>query len=250
MIFRIILLSIVFNSAMASDFAKEQRWADQLVDFIMDGEAAWLEVEDHEILSIYTASEEDSDKALIIMHGTGVHPNWSQVIQPLRVEMPLRGWHTISIQMPVLPNDASHDDYAPLFVEVPPRIEAAIAYLQARGIDDIVLVGHSLGSLMTSYYLSTSANDAVKGFVAIGMPGASSHDQMNALKTLPDVEVPILDLYGSMDLAEVLESTLAKKLAAVDSAFEQIQVEGANHFFDNYEEELVDTVDDWLKRQF
>jgi predicted esterase len=235
---------------MASDFAKEQRWADQVVDFIMDGEAAWLGVDNREILSIYTASEEDSDKALIVMHGTGVHPDWNQVIQPLRVEMPLRGWHTISIQMPVLPNEASHDDYAPLFVEVPPRIEAAIAFLQGLGIKNIVLVGHSLGSLMASYYLSTSANDAVKGFVAIGMPGSSSHDQMNALKTLSGVEVPILDLFGSMDLAEVLESTRAKKLAAQRAAFEQVEVKGANHFFDNYEEELVDTVDDWLRRQF
>jgi pimeloyl-ACP methyl ester carboxylesterase len=250
MIFRLIFLSIVFNAAMASDFAKEQRWADQVVDFLMDGEAVWLDVENREILSIHTEPDEDSKKALIVMHGTGVHPNWNQVIQPLRVGMALRGWHTISIQMPVLPNEASHDDYAPLFVEAPPRIEAAIAYLQGLGVTDIVLAGHSLGSLMTSYYLSTSANDAVKGFVAIGMPGGSSHDQMNALKTLAGIELPILDLYGSMDLPEVLENTQARKLAAKGAAFEQIEVEGANHFFDNYEEALIDTVDDWLSRHF
>lgn len=250
MIIRLILLSMVIHSAMASDFAKEQRWADQVVDFIMDGEALWLDVDDREILSIYTESEEESSKALIIMHGTGVHPNWMQVIQPLRVEMASRGWHTLSLQMPVLPNDASHEDYAPLFFEVAPRINAAIAHLQALGAEDIVLVGHSLGSLMTSYYLSTSSNDAVKGFVAIGMPGASSHDQMNALKTLPAIEVPILDLYGSQDLPDVLESAGARKQAAQGPIFEQIEVEGANHFFDNYEEQLVDTVDDWLSRRF
>lgn len=248
--FRIIIILLVFNAAFASDFAKERRWADQVVDFIMDGDAVWLQAGDHRILTIHTEPEEDSEKALIVMHGTGVHPNWMQVIQPLRVEMAWRGWHTISIQMPVLPNEASHDDYAPLFVEAPPRIDAAINYLQTLGVEDIVLVGHSLGSLMTSYYLSASPNDAVKGFVAIGMPGSASHDQMNSLKTLPRIEVPVLDLYGSMDLPEVLESAGAKKQAAQGAGFSQVEVEGANHFFDNYEQQLVDAVDDWLNRHF
>ncbi len=184
------------------------------------------------------------------MHGTGVHPNWNQVIQPLRVEMAARGWHTISIQMPVLANEASHDDYAPLFIEVPPRIDAAVAHLQNIGIEDIVLVGHSLGSLMTSYYLSTSTNDAIKGFVAIGMPGGSSNDQMNSLKTLPKIRVPILDLYGSNDLPDVLENIRAKQQAVKRANIEQIEVEGANHFFDDYEDQLVNSVNDWLSRQF
>jgi hypothetical protein len=55
---------------------------------------------------------------------------------------------------------------------------------------------------------------------------------MNALKTLAGIELPILDLYGSMDLPEVLENTQARKLAAKGAAFEQIEVEGASHFFD------------------
>lgn len=247
----IITLFIVFSAiAAASDIDKEQRWADQVVDSILDGEAVWLEAEGHKFLSIYTEEEEqESSKALIVMHGTGVHPNWDQVIQPIRVEMTTMGWNTISIQMPILANEAEHDDYAPLFIEVPPRIEATVDFLQARGIEDIVLVAHSLGSLMTSYYLSSNANAVIKGFVAIGMPGGSQHEQMNSLKSLPAIAIPVLDLYGSMDLPEVLANTEAKRLAASSDNFEQVEVEGANHFFDDYNDELIDAVNDWLNRR-
>ena len=56
------------------------------------------------------------------MHGIGVHPNWDQVIRPIRVEMTTRGWNTLSIQMPVLANDAATEDYAKLFPEVTPEL--------------------------------------------------------------------------------------------------------------------------------
>jgi len=252
MILRIlgILLITLTSAALASDLAKEQRWADQVVDSILDGEAIWIEDDNRQFLSIFTPAEEDSDKTLIVMHGTGVHPNWSQVIQPIRVEMTTRGWNTLSIQMPILPNEASHEDYAPLFSEVIPRVNAAIAYLESQGSRNIVLVGHSLGSLMTSYYLSRNSGTPVKGFIAIGMSGGAKHPDMNSLNTLKSVRVPVLDLFGSADLPEVLAHTKSKKQAASNMDFEQLEVEGANHFFDDKDDALISAVNDWLEKRF
>ena len=72
-------------------------------------------VDGHKFLSIFTPAENDSSEyALIVMHGIGVHPNWDQVIRPIRVEMTTHGWNTLSIQMPVLANDAAPEDYAKL----------------------------------------------------------------------------------------------------------------------------------------
>ena len=245
-----LLMLTLLTPIFASDIAKEQRWADQVVDSILDGEPIWLEADGQQFLSIYTPAEEDSGKGLIVMHGTGVHPNWNQVIQPIRVEMTSRGWNTLSIQMPILPNEASHEDYAPLFPEVPPRIEAAVSYLQSQGSQNIVLVAHSLGSLMTSYYLSKEPSGLVKGFVAIGMTGGAKHADMNSLNTLKSVRVPTLDLYGSADLPNVLSQVQAKKQAASNITFDQLKVEGANHFFDDKNEALIGAVNDWLEKRF
>ena len=243
----ITLLSITFN-LHASDLAKEKRWAGQVVDAIMDGDAVWLKADSHDFLGIYTPAEEDGARGVVLMHGTGIHPNWQQVIQPLRVGLVAHNWNTLSIQMPVLGNDAEHADYAPLFDEVAPRIDAAIKYLSAKGSKEVVLIGHSLGSAMAAYYLTTSKQD-VNGFVAIGMQAA--HDpRMNGVLSLGKITLPVLDIYGDEDL-DAVKASVGERARSAGKAgnknFSQLEIAGANHFFDGREDELVEAVANWLE---
>ena len=240
------LLTTTFN-LHASDLAKEKRWASQVVDAIMDGEAVWLSDGRHDFLGIYTPAEEDKARGVVVMHGTGIHPNWAQVVQPLRVGLVEHNWNTLSIQMPVLGNDAGHDEYAPLFDEVASRIDAAIEYLRANGSKEVVLIGHSLGSAMTAYYLTTSKQD-VQGFVAIGMQGADD-PRMNGILSLESITLPVLDIYGHDDL-EGVKASVGDRASSAKKAgnrnFTQIEIAGSNHFFDGHEEELVKAVANWL----
>ena len=240
----LLLLSI---GVSASDLDKEKRWADQVVETILDGDAVWLNDGSHDFLGIYTEAEENKGRAVIIMHGTGIHPDWQQVIQPLRVGLTESNWNTLSIQMPILANDAEYLDYAPLYDEVAPRIAAAIRYLKGSGSKDIVLIGHSQGSSMTAYYLSTSKQD-VKGFVAIGMAAFADDARMNSIKALEKIHVPVLDLYGNEDLDNILASVKARASAAKKAGnknYTQIEITG-NHFFDDNEDAMVETVAEWL----
>jgi pimeloyl-ACP methyl ester carboxylesterase len=247
----LILMILAFSTSIqASDLAKEKRWADQVVDAILDGEAIWLNDGTSDFLGIYTEAEEDKGRAVIVMHGTGIHPDWQQVVKPLRVGLIEHNWNTLSIQMPILPNEAEYAEYAPLYDEVAPRIGAAIEYLKANGSKDIVLIGHSQGATMAAYYLSTSKQD-VNGFVAIGMGTLAEDKRMNSALSLEKIKVPVLDLYGDDDLEDVM-ATIDDRAAAAGKAgnknFTQIEVEGANHFFDGKEDELVETVADWLEK--
>jgi len=246
--FLFISLLIIFSNVYASDIAKEKRWADQVVDAIMDGDALWLNDGSHDFLSIYLEAEESKGKSVIIMHGTGVHPDWAQVVQPLRVALAENNWNTLSIQMPVLANDADHLDYAPLYDEVAPRIDAAIKYLKENGSNDIVLIGHSQGSTMAAYYLASTKQDII-GFVAIGLSAFGKDMRMNGVKSLEKIHLPVLDLYAKEDLQSILDSTHLRALAAKKAAnqnFTQLQIEG-NHFYDGYEDSLIKTVADWIK---
>ena len=247
---RILAISLFTLSAtlQASDLAKEKRWANQVVDAILDGEAVWLNDGARDFLGIYTEADEDKNRAVVVMHGTGIHPNWQQVIQPLRVELAPHSWNTLSIQMPVLENEAEHAAYAPLFDEVAPRIDAAIAYLKAKGAKQVVLIGHSMGAAMTAYYLASAKRD-VQGFVAIGMQGAED-PRMDGVRSLGKITLPVLDLSGSEDLEGVLASTAERAQAAAkagNSRFVQVKMAGANHFFDGREDELVEAVAKWLE---
>jgi dienelactone hydrolase len=244
----ITLLSLSFNG-YASDLEKEKRWADQVVDTIIDGEAIWLNDGKSDFLGIYTEADDNRGRAAIVMHGTGIHPNWAQVVQPLRVGLISHNWNTLSIQMPILANEAEYQDYAPLYDEVAPRIDAAIKFLKDNGAKEIVLIGHSQGAAMTAYYLSTSKQD-VKAFVSIGIGSFADDPRMNSIKSLEKIHIPVLDLYANEDLENILASVDQRAAAAKTAGnknYTQIKIAG-NHFYDGHEDDLVKTVADWLEK--
>jgi pimeloyl-ACP methyl ester carboxylesterase len=230
----------------SSDLAKEQRWRDQIVDSLMDGDAVELQAGDVGFLGLYTEAEEPTGRAVIIIHGIGVHPNWPQVVYPLRTRLPARGWSTLSIQMPVLANEADSADYAPLMDEVAPRIEAARAYLREQDAERIAIVAHSLGATMANQYLAEHP-DGADAYVAIGTSGRGVHADRDNSALIADIEVPMLDLYGQQDLPGVVDSAEARAAAgSANTGYHQAVVPAADHFFDGEEDALVGTVVEWL----
>jgi predicted alpha/beta-hydrolase family hydrolase len=247
MILFIVTISAPSITVSASDLAKEERWAEQVVDALIDGEAVYLAADGHEFLAIHTEAERgDGSLAAIIMHGSGVHPNWPTVVYPLRTGLPEVGWQTLSIQMPVLHNEADYDEYLPLFPETTPRLEAAIAFLEQKGAEKVVLIAHSLGARMTAYSLAVKPQP-VAGFAAIGLPGRTGEGNDNSIGHIGNIRIPMLDLFGSNDLPDVVETAAARKNAGeMNPAFTQVEVDGADHFFDGEEAQLLEVVEGWL----
>ena len=249
----IIGFSLLFGVSNASDMQKEKRWANQVVDSIMVGDAEWLKVGKSKILSLYTEhSSEKAQGGAIIVHGVGVHPNWDQIIRPVRSQLPEYGWSTLSVQMPVLVNDAKESEYATLFNEIAPRLNAAVKSLKAKGINNIVIIGHSLGATMAAYYLRKHPDKSIKALVAIGSTGSHFKDKSkNYFKSLETIKLPILDIFGTIDLPEVMQGAEKKKALAKkfgNTKYTQIKISGANHFFDNKEDILIKRVRGWLTK--
>lgn len=245
------------TAPLEPDYGKEQRWATQIVDFLVDGEPVWLEADHHRFLGIFTASHADARYgAVILVHGAGVHPDWQQVIHPLRSSLPERGWATLSIQMPVLPNGAGEDDYAPLFKYVPGRIDAAVQYLQEREFRNIVLLGHSLGASMSSYYLAHTRHSGIGAFVGIGMKAVKQPGALSVLDNFPSlksIRVPVLDVYGAYSNEQVIGTIHrrynALKLAGVAKS-KQTFIKHADHYFNGQEMALDGVIGNWLQHVF
>jgi len=242
-------------AANASDTAKERRWAEQVIDGLLDGEAVWLnDGASQKFLGILTEGDAESGRAVILMHGLGVHPNWPDVIYPLRVGLLDHGITSLSIQMPILANGVDAREYLKLLPEVAGRIDATLDYLDDAGYRDVVLVGHSMGSSMAIHYMSQNPSSAVTSFVAIGMgAGVGGTDVGDEnIVALEKVGVPVFDLFGSEDNEEVLDSADARAAAAkggVTPEYRQVRVDGANHFFQGHEAELVRNVLEWIDAQ-
>lgn len=245
------LLSIESGAETFSDIDKEKRWADQVIETLFDGEPVWLSAAQHQFLALEMGSDDGSvDKALIVVHGIGVHPNWEQVVRPVRVEMAASGWNTLSIQMPVLKNEATSIEYEPLFDEVGGRFSAAVEHLRTQGAEQIVIVAHSLGAAMSSWYLADNDSGDISALVIIGMNADKATMPVDTAFALRRVEVPVLDIFGSEDLEPVLETAARRASAAHaggNSRYRQIRIEGADHFFEGHEEQLLKQIGDWLQ---
>ncbi len=251
----LILLLVISWPLYATDTEREQRWVEQTVDTIFDGEPVFLAADGHQFLGIYTpaqaASDSASNKGIIVLHGTGLHPDWEQVVQPIRVKMTERGWNTLSIQLPLLEASAKYEDYVPLYVEVPARIQAATKYLADRGVETIVIVAHSQGATMASYYLARSEHN-IQALVAIGMSAQHSQPDINSAASLKLIDIPVLDIYGGRDFPSVLQTAEKRRLgAAHNERYQQIVIPDAYHFFDNtdHEKQLIEVVDEWLQQK-
>lgn len=253
-VFGIALLFCLSTSHLhASDLAKEKRWADQVVDAIITGEAEWLKADNLEFLSIYTESASDKPiGGVVLMHGIGVHPNWADVILPLRTQLPDYGWHTLSLQMPILENEAEDKDYVPLFSEIAPRVDAGIDFLKSKGVTHIVLIGHSMGATMASYYLANDDQPEIKALVMVGATGYTFKDpERDVIQSLKKIQKPVMDLSGSEDLPDVLATQALKAetaKAAGNDQYHEVRIQGANHFLVGKEDELVKEVGEWIEQ--
>jgi len=247
-IFPAILLLIVCISAQASDLARETRLKDQIIDAILDGEPHMLKASGHEFLGIYTEADEPRG-AVLILHGRGYHPDWQDVVNPLRVGLAEQGWNTLSIQLPVLEKDAKYYDYVPIFDEAVPRIDAAVEFLRQQGNDRIVLIAHSCGAHMALDWIRARKDSSIDAFVGLGMGATDYRQPMHQPFPLDWMRVPILDLYGANDYPAVIRLAPSRSemiAKAGNPGSRQAVLLDADHYFTDQGEPLVAAVADWL----
>lgn len=234
----ILALQFAATLAWGADYAREQKWADEVVPSVVVGDPVYLEAQHHKFLALYTRAP-NAKAALVVVHGVGVHPDWN-LIGVLRTRLADAGYTTLSVQMPVLKRDAKAEDYPPTYPEAAARLEQAVAYLKVKGYKKLAIVSHSMGSRMSLYYLGHAQGHPVDAWVAIGMGGEGSYRGLG---------IPVLDLYGENDLPPV-RTGAAKRAESLegDAGSAQIVAPGADHFFTGRDDELVKIVKDYLDK--
>ncbi|MDH5517109.1 MAG: alpha/beta hydrolase family protein [Gammaproteobacteria bacterium] len=238
--------SLTTAASSKSDLAKEKRWKDQIVDSLVVGDEVMLAADGINFLALYAEPTTEKSKGVVILlHGIGVHPAWPDVIEPLRTGLPELGWHTLSLQMPVLKNAAEASEYNDLIPEVSARLSSALDFLRQKNIENIIVTGHSMGSLMAAYYIAEHPNKNIKSLVILGGDnGVPEQSYMDSLKYFKQLEqVNIIDVYGSDDTQSVLDTVSIRRLLGkrlYQKHYQLVEVEGANHFYRGKENKLID----------
>ncbi len=223
----------------APDYAREARWADQVVPSLMVGEAVYLTTSERaHVLALFTPADGVAHGSVVLLHGLGLQPDYG-IVGELRAALAARGYATLSVQMPVLAADALPQEYAALMPLAGDRIDAAVAWLRDRRLAPTAIVAHSLGAAMANAWLARPQHASVDAFVALGM-GVPF-----AAQRLP----PVLDVTAEHDLPAVLASAPLRALALPrESCSATLRVEGADHFLGGHANELADAIAAFLAR--
>jgi pimeloyl-ACP methyl ester carboxylesterase len=239
-LFALFTLLLVAISVHAQDYAREKRWADEVVPGVVVGDAVQIKAASgREFLGLYTEAKAPR-AAIVIVHGIGVHPDHG-VIGALRARLADQGYNTLSIQMPVAASDAGPEAYPPLFPDAADRIAKAADWLKTKGQTRLVLLSHSMGSRMANAYLDSGANPPYLAWIALGLGQPYS-------TAAPRYTFPVLDVYGEQDLPAVREAA-AQRRAALNplKGSRQVMLARADHFYTGEETALIATVDNFLR---
>ena len=208
----------------------------------MVGDAHWLQQKNgHKFLGLFTEARKPRG-AVIIAHGRGWSPDF-ELYGSLRAKLADAGYTTLSIQLPVLPSTAILGLYVPLYPDARERFQLAVDFLKAKGYRNIAIVSHSLGATMANQYLIRTDDTNVGAWVFIGI--------LQGLEELYRIRIPVLDVYGSQDWTVTMwGAEERRKQIEKNPSSGQVMVEGAKHFFEDHEGELVRIVVAFLDRVF
>jgi len=93
------LAALLSMSALAAagnaDYAREKKWADEVVPGLVVGDPVYLQTPrgHHKFLTLFTPAA-DTDRADLIVHRLRIHPQWGMV-QTLRNKLPDPGSHKL-----------------------------------------------------------------------------------------------------------------------------------------------------------
>ncbi len=237
-------------STLAGDFEREKRLTDEVEANLFSGELVTLDAQGAEFVAVEMASQTNGIRGVVILlHGRGFHADWPENIGPLRVELSQVGWHTLSLQMPVLEKGAKYLDYLPLFPEALPRIDAALAYLESQEIRPVVLLAHSCGAHMAMRWLEEHADKSIDAFIGIGMGATDYQQPMQRPFPFASLRVPVLDLYGEYDYPAV-QRMAPERLQLItqggNPASRQVMAIRADHYFTGDSDLLIEEITTWL----
>ena len=256
----IFLLGFMLNGqASAKDIQaqnREQQIAEKLALVADADEIVSLKALGNRFIGIYQRSRTDESHGVIILvHGMGAHPDWPDVISPLRTQLPEFGWSTFSLQMPILSPEESIAEYSKTLKDAENRLHAAVDYLHAWEIEPIILLGYGFGAAQAASYLASDKNENninIRAFVSVSMLAQKFiRPSLNVFKLIGEINIPILDIYGEEDLGDVRRGIDDRRLAASknkNDAFRQIELKHAGHNYLGVEMALVEQIQHWLQQ--
>jgi hypothetical protein len=225
------------KAPQSSDYALEQRWAQEFAPGIVVGDVVRITQPSGHRFAAAWAPTADSKRTVILLHGLGVHPEHG-LTGELRALLHDAGFATLAIQTPVIDSKTISDAgvYRSLMPEAAERIDAAISFTRQQGAKQVFLVGHTVGAWMINEFFKERPAQALTAWASLGYTGRFDSFGQQTLATLdiyPDQGPPV-----SRDAAP---SRIARA-TKINPRSEQLLVQGTDLNFSGKDKQIANAI--------
>ncbi|TPE54952.1 DUF3530 family protein [Maribrevibacterium harenarium] len=178
-----------------------------------------IEANGESFLGLFNESASgDPQGCVLMLHGDHGHPDWPQVISPLRRKLPQHSWCTLSIEIPdiedraapVLPGrETPQADNNPIVAAngnsstlpheemVFARIDASLNLIRSKGYQQAAYLGYRSGA---AYMLKYAASKGLAGqaLVLIDINTIEPVSEFDLSQQIESLRLPVLDYYFNM----------------------------------------------------
>lgn len=171
-----------------------------------------LSADGTDFLGLFRESESgDPQGCLVILHGDHGHPDWPQVIQPIREKLPTHSWCTLSIEVPDITDRATpvtvstaEDDGAapeenpalPNEESVFARIDAAVQLIRDKGYSQVAYMGYRTGAAYALRFAAERGRGTTNQALLLIEPRSFAPiSEFDLAQNIERLRLPVLDYY-------------------------------------------------------
>jgi len=185
---------------------------------------------------------------ILILHGHRQHPDWADVIKPVRMMLPKYGWNTLSIELPRASKEASDKEFISLLDQSTARMLAAQALLQGKGNENIIVLAYGLGARMAVEWLSKTPRSPVNALILISMADGKKESGLDSNTDLRVIKIPLLDIIAEHDSKQVRMAAIERyRSHSKNQQYRQLEILAADQYYKQHEAELVKRIRGWLE---
>lgn len=234
-----LLVALAGTAAFATDPARESDLIDGVGSRYGKDAMVWLSGPTGRFAALLQEGvQRETGGGIVLLHGIDQSPDDPELLRGLRLELPQRGWTTLSLFAPLREAGADAAAYQSLQAEYAGRLQASLDFLAQRRVAPVALLGQRAGASMLIRYLAAHPDTRVAGLVVIELPDEVPQE-------LAGIKTPVLDI-----IAGTQGDALARrrKILMKDNAgYRQLVITDAGRDLGVMQELLLNRIHGWLK---
>ena len=220
-----------------------------------DNQVHWLNTDEQRFLALFKPVTGASKQgAILIVADYNHHPDWPGPVRYLRNKLPLHGWATLSLALPLQPVEKMTEpkDESPLSQsqanpQLTQRLQAAMTQIQSQGLYNIVVIAIGNAAPLTARSLVDLPASSYAGFIALAPWSLKGKPQTDLAEIFTDLTAGVLELVPAL----WPESGLIKRKGLAEKKhhpnYSQVRLLGdIKHF--QHSPQLLPRIRGWLKR--